>query len=114
EGAVEPMKAAPGIAIVRLLVLAAATGAGLALGPSVGIPAWNPWLGAAGLLLGLLVVVLERQARRVPVDRLFWGATGAILGMVLGLGMGSALGSVIPGAAPLGHGLFGMLLAYLG
>jgi uncharacterized protein YacL len=108
------MKAAPGIAIVRLLVLAAATGAGLALGPSVGIPAWNPWLGAAGLLLGLLVVVLERQARRVPVDRLFWGATGAILGMVLGLGMGSALGAVIPGAAPLGRGLFGLLLAYLG
>jgi len=103
-----------GVVIVRLIVLAAATGAGLALGPSVGLPAWNPWLGAAGLLLGLLVVILERHARRVPVDRLFWGATGAILGMVLGLGLGTALGAVIPGAAPLGRGLFGLLLAYMG
>jgi uncharacterized protein YacL len=108
------MKATLGIAIVRLLVLAAATGAGLALGPSVGLPAGNPWLGAAGLLLGLLVVVLERQAGRVPVDRLFWGATGALLGMMLGLGLGAALGAVLPGAAPLGRGLFGLLLAYLG
>ena len=108
------MKATLGIVIVRLVVLAAATGAGLALGPSVGVPVWNAWLGAAGLLLGVLVVVLERQARRVPVDRLFWGATGGILGMALGLGVGTTLGAVIPGAGSLGRGLFGLLLAYLG
>jgi uncharacterized protein YacL len=108
------VRATLGIVIVRLVLLAAATGAGLALGPSMGVPAWNAWLGAAGLLLGVLTVVLERQARRVPVDRLFWGATGGILGMVLGLGVGTALGAVIPGAAPLGRGLFGLLLAYLG
>jgi len=39
---------------------------------------------------------------------------GGIVGMVLGLGMGAALGAVIPGAAGLGRGLFGLLFAYLG
>jgi uncharacterized protein YacL len=103
-----------GLLIVRFVVLAAATGAGLALGPSLGIAAPNVWLGAAGLLVGLLAVLLERQARRVPVDRLFWGATGGILGVGFGLGLGSALGAVVPGAGPLGRGLFALLLAYLG
>jgi len=62
----------------------------------------------------VLAVVLEWQARRVPVDRLFWGATGGILGVGFGLGLGTALGAVVPGAGPLGRGLFALLLAYLG
>lgn len=100
--------------IVRLIVLAAASAAGLGLGPALGISENRWWLGGAGFLVGVLVVVLEWQARRVPVDRLFWGATGGILGMVFGLGLGTALGAVLPGAGPLGRGLFGLLLAYLG
>jgi uncharacterized protein YacL len=103
-----------GLVIVRLIVLATATGAGFALGPSLGVRAANAWLGAAGLLVGVLVVVLEWEARRVPVDRLFWGAIGGVLGVTLGLGLGTALGAVLPGAAPLGRGLFALLLAYLG
>ncbi len=103
-----------GLIIVRLIVLAAATAAGIALGPSVGVPAPNAWLGGAGFLMGVLVVVLEWQARRVPVDRLFWGATGGLLGVAFGLGLGTALGAVVPGAGPLGRGLFALLLAYLG
>ncbi len=103
-----------GITIVRLIVLAAATAAGFGLGPSLGITQNKSWLGGAGFLMGVLAVVLEWQARRVPVDRLFWGATGGILGVVFGLGLGTALGAVVPGSGPLGRGLFAMLLAYLG
>jgi uncharacterized protein YacL len=108
------MKVKVGLIVVRFIVLATATGAGLALGPSIGVRAPSLWLGAAGLLVGILVVALEWEARRVPVDRLFWGATGGILGIALGLGLGTALGAVIPSAAALGRGLFALLLAYLG
>ena len=100
--------------IVRLIVLAAAAAAGLGLGPALGITENRWWLGGAGFLVGVLVVVLEWQARRVPVDRLFWGAAGGILGVVFGLGLGTALGAVVPGAGPLGRGIFVLLLAYLG
>ena len=102
------------IVVVRLIVLAAATGAGLAFGPSLGLSDRNIWLGGAGLLAGALAVLLEWQARRVPVDRLFWGAVGGILGVAFGLGLGSALGAIVPGAGALGRGLFALLLAYLG
>jgi uncharacterized protein YacL len=102
------------IIVVRLIVLAAATGAGLAFGPSLGLSDRNVWLGGAGLLAGALAVLLEWQARRVPVDRLFWGAVGGILGVALGLGLGSALDAIVPGAGALGRGLFALLLAYLG
>ena len=76
------------IIVVRLIVLAAATAAGLAFGPSLGLSDRNFWLGGAGLLAGALAVLLEWQARRVPVDRLFWGAVGGILGVAFGLGLG--------------------------
>jgi len=102
------------IVIARLLVLAVATGAGLALGPAVGVPEPSPWLAGAGLLAGILAVILEWRGRQVPVERLFWGATGGVVGVLLGLGLGSAFGAVVPGAAPLGRGLFGLLLGYLG
>jgi uncharacterized protein YacL len=102
------------LTIVRLVVLAVATAAGFGLGPSLGITQNRVWLAGAGFLLGVLVVVLEWQARRVPVDRLFWGAAGGIAGVGFGLGLGTALGAVVPGAGPLGRGLFALLLAYLG
>ncbi len=103
-----------GIIVVRLVVLATAAAAGLGLGPSLGLSYWNLWLGAAGLLVGVLAVLFEWQARRIPVDRLFWGATGGLIGVGFGLGLGSALGAVVPGAGALGRGLFALLLAYLG
>ncbi|HXJ78509.1 MAG TPA: TRAM domain-containing protein [Candidatus Methylomirabilis sp.] len=102
------------LTIVRLIVLAVAMAAGFGLGPSLGITQNRVWLAGAGFLLGVLAVVLEWQARRIPVDRLFWGAAGGILGLAFGLGLGTALGAVVPGAGPLGRGLFGLLLAYLG
>jgi uncharacterized protein YacL len=102
------------IIVVRVIVLAAATLAGLSLGPSLGVADGKAWLAGAGFLMGVLAVLLEWQARRVPVDRLFWGAAGGILGVGMGLGLGSAVGAVVPGAGPLGRGLFALLLAYLG
>ena len=43
-----------GIIIVRVFMLAAAAGAGLAFGPSLGFHATNWWLGGAGFLFGCL------------------------------------------------------------
>jgi uncharacterized protein YacL len=103
-----------GIIIVRIFMLAAAAGAGLAFGPSLGFHATNYWLAGAGFLFGVLAVLLEWQARKVPVDRIFWGSTGGILGLGLGLGLGTAMGAVSPEAGPLGRSLFGLLFAYLG
>ena len=93
----------------------AATAAGFALAHALGCtpPATSSSAGA-GFLAGVLVVLLEWQARRIPVDRLFWGATGAMLGVVLGLGLGTALEAIVPGAGALGRGLFALLLGYLG
>src|SRR2546427_9615082 len=102
------------IIIVRIVMLGAATAAGMAFGPALGIPATNWWLAGAGFLAGVLVVLLEWQARRIPVDRLFWGATGAMLGVVLGLGLGTAVGAAGPGAGALGRGVFAPLLRYPG
>jgi uncharacterized protein YacL len=102
-----------GIVLVRVF-MAAATGAGMAFGPPLGIPATNWWLGGAGFLFGVLAVLLEWQARRIPVDRIFWGAMGGIVGLGLGLGLGTAMGAVSPDAGPLGRGLFGLLFSYLG
>jgi uncharacterized protein YacL len=103
-----------GIIIVRIFMLAAAAGAGLAFGPSLGFHATNWWLGGAGFLFGVLAVLLEWQARRIPVDRIFWGSLGGIVGLGLGLGLGTAMGAISPDAGPLGRGLFGLLFAYLG
>jgi uncharacterized protein YacL len=103
-----------GVLIVRLVVLGTATAAGFALSPLLGIRAPNVWLGGAGFLVGALAVLLEWKARQVPVDRLFWGATGGMLGVAFGLGLGSVLGAVLPGAGRLGRGLFALLFAYLG
>src|SRR5258705_11769328 len=101
--------------IAGTLVRRAAAAAGLALAPP---PALHPpntfFLAGGGFLAGVLVVLLEGQARRIPVDRLFWGATGAMLGVVLGLGLGTALEAIVPGAGALGRGLFALLLGYLG
>src|SRR6266568_171272 len=66
------------IIIVRIVMLGAATAAGMAFGPALGIPATNWWLAGAGFLFGVLAVLLEWQARRIPVDRLFWGALVAL------------------------------------
>ena len=104
-----------GILIVRVLVLMAATAAGFALAHGLGLHAPNNFfLGGAGFLAGVLVVLLEWQARRIPVDRLFWGAVGAMLGVVLGLGLGTALDAIVPGAGALGRGLFARGSGYLG
>ena len=103
-----------GIVIVRIFMLAAAAGAGLAFGPSLGFHATNYWLAGAGFLFGVLAVLLEWQARKIPVDRIFWGSMGGILGLGLGLGLGTAMGAVSPEAGPLGRSLFGLLFTYLG
>src|SRR6266581_3880047 len=68
-----------GIIIVRIFMLAAAAASGLAFGPSLGIHATTWWLAGAGFLFGVLAVLLEWQARRIPVDRIFWGTLGRIV-----------------------------------
>ena len=99
--------------IARVLVLVVGAAAGLAVGPALGLPV-SPWLGAAGLGLAVLVLLLEGQARAVPLARLFWGAAGGLVGLAIGVGLGGALGALSPGAAPVARGLLGFLLGYLG
>src|SRR5260370_10052268 len=99
-----------GILIVRVLVLMAATAAGFALAHALALHAPNNlFLGGAGFLAGVLVVLLEWQARRIPGDRLFWGATGAVLGVVLVLRLAPALEAIGPGAGALGRRPFSVL-----
>src|SRR5260370_3569945 len=99
-----------GILIVRVLVLMAATAAGFALAHALALHAPNNlFLGGAGFLAGALVVLLEWQARRIPVDRLFWGATRALRGGVLGLGLGPPPAAIAPGAGALRARLFPLL-----
>ena len=90
-----------GIIIVRIFMLATAAAAGLAFGPPLGLHAPTWWLAGAGFLFGVLAVLLEWQARRIPVDRIFWGTLGGIVGLGLGLGLGTAMGVVSPEAGPL-------------
>ena len=97
------------IIVVRLIVLAAATGSGLAFGPSLGLSNRNVWLGAAGLLAGALAVLLEWQAR--SPDRLFWGAVGASWGGVRSLARPWARSCRERANSAAG---IGALLAYLG
>jgi uncharacterized protein YacL len=103
-----------GILIVRLAVLAAAAAAGLLVGSLPGPPRTGLWAAAVGFLAGGVVVLLEWRARRVPVDRLVWGAVGGVLGLGAGLLLGSIVAALVPGAAPVGRGLSAFLLAYLG
>src|SRR5256886_6802888 len=100
-----------GIIIVRVFMLAAATGAGMAFGPPLGIHATNWWLGGAGFLFGVLAVLLEWQAREIPVDRIFWGSLGGILGLGLRLRRGAALGALSPPPGARGRRRFRLLLA---
>ena len=82
--------------------------------PECGAEASRQISGGAGFLFGVLAVLLEWQARRIPVDRIFWGAIGGTVGLGLGLGLGTAMGAVSPDAGPLGRGLFGLIFSYLG
>src|SRR5258708_32442071 len=104
-----------GILIVRVLVLMAATAAGFALAHALALHApSNLFLGGAGFLAGVLVVLLEWQARRIPVDRLFWGAIGAMLGVVLGLGLGTAVEAGGPRPGGVGGRRFAVRVGHWG
>ena len=99
-----------GVAVARLIAVAVATAAGPPLGRSAGLAVDPRWLAAAGFLVGAFAVALEWQARRAPIERLFWGAVGG----VAGLGLGAALGAAIPGAGSVGAGIAALVLAYAG
>src|SRR5258706_4178800 len=79
-----------GLLIVRMLVLMAATAAGFALAHALNLHSPNNFfLGGAGFLAGVLVVLLEWQGPRIPVDPLFLGAARGMLGRALRLGLGT-------------------------
>jgi uncharacterized protein YacL len=103
-----------GIVLLRLIVVALVTAGGAALGRRMGVEGGWLWVGGAGLGAGLLAVALERRARGVPVDQLFWGTLGGLAGVGVGVGLGAALGVVFPGGGGLGRSLLAMLLGYLG
>ena len=103
------------IIVVRLVVLAAATAAGFALGPPLGLSDRQP-LARRRRPPGRRA---RRPARVAGAARARGPARSgarraAMLGVAFGLGLGSALGAIVPGAGALGRGLFALLLAYLG
>ena len=55
-----------GMTIVRLVVLAAATAAGFALGPPLGLSDKNVWLGGVGLLVGVLALTAVLASILLP------------------------------------------------
>jgi uncharacterized protein YacL len=102
------------IVLVRVVVLALAAGAGIAVGMTLGSPIPWPLLAAGGVVVGLLALLLERGARRIPMDRLFFGALGGLFGLVLAQAVGPLLAALIPRAGAPAHGLLALLLGYLG
>ena len=85
-----------------------ATAFAVLAGPGVGRRAIGFVVGAAAVALA---VALEVGARRVPIDRLFWGATGGLIGLLGGLAAGLTL---VPLAGVAGAGAAGLLGACLG
>jgi uncharacterized protein YacL len=102
------------ILFIRVIVLVLAGGAGIALGPLVGISAPWPFLGAGGLLVGLLALLLELAVRRVAIERLFVGALGGLFGLILAQALGTPVAALAPRAGPLAQGLLALILGYLG
>lgn len=94
---------------LRAGVLAFSTWMGWWLGPALDVPPLVS--GVAGLGLGALAVELEVRGGRASIERLAWGAAGALLGLVGGLAAGLAL---LPVTAPPVLTLTGCLGAYLG
>ena len=101
------------IIIARLILLILAGVAVVALGPSFGSPEPWPLLALWGLLIGGVVLLLEWVVGRLPLERLFWGAVGGLMGLGAGLGLGAALKALVPGTQPL-PGLLALFLGYIG
>jgi uncharacterized protein YacL len=68
----------------------------------------------AGAALGGGVVLLERAADRVRIDRLFWAVAGGVVGLVAGLVAGRAAGGVTPASGTELLALGAVLGAWLG
>ncbi|MEK7878646.1 MAG: twitching motility protein PilT, partial [candidate division NC10 bacterium] len=102
------------IVLVRVVVLALAGGAGIALGAALEAPIPWPLLAAGGIVVGLLALLLEWGVRRIPMDRLFFGALGGLFGLVLAQAVGPLLATLIPRAGAPARGLLVLLLGYLG
>ena len=98
--------------IGRLLVVAAATAAGWALAPGLGLgPAAGALLGAAA---AAIAVALEIAAGAAPLRPLLWTSGGAFAGLLVGLALGVALAPLVGGAAPAVRGGLALLGAWIG
>lgn len=95
---------------VMVIVLSGALAATAAptLGVSVGAAA------AAGALLALIALGVEKLSERVALDRLVWGVTGGVLGLLGGLGIGAVARSLVPAAGAAAVALPALLGLYLG
>ena len=73
-----------GLLILRILLLAATGASGYLLAQQmVPSPEAGLWGTGAGLALGLLVILIERGIRRVPLKVTIGGAIGLVLGLML-------------------------------
>jgi uncharacterized protein YacL len=102
------------IIIARLIILLVAAAGGVALGSALEVQAPRVALAVAGLALGGLALLLEWGLQRLPVERLFWGGLGVILGIGVGLLLGTAAEAFLPEAGGPGRGLLALLGGYVG
>jgi uncharacterized protein YacL len=73
-----------GLLILRILLLAATGASGYFLAQQLApFPEAGLWGMGAGLALGLLVILIERGIRRIPLKVTIGGAIGFILGLML-------------------------------
>ena len=101
------------IIIARIILLVLAASAGVVAGPALGATAPWPLLALWGVLLGALVLLLEWGLGRLPVERVFWGAVGALAGLALGLALEAAIAALVPAAGAI-QGVLALFLGYVG
>ncbi len=106
---------AMGRIIVRLLFLGITASGGIAFGRALGLSVSSPLLAAAGLLTGLLILLVEEGLRRVSLQRIFLATLGTVLGVVAAQVLGWSFLAPLPGFTRMGGTSFlSLLLGYLG
>ena len=104
-----------GLMTVRLFFLGFLAYGGVAFGWALGFSLSWPFLAAAGLFAGLLVLLVEEGLRRVSFQRIFLGTLGMALGLIAAQVLGWTFPVLLPGFLHMAAtGFLSVLLGYLG
>src|SRR3990170_5958060 len=104
-----------GLIIARLLFLGFTAAGGILLGRALGLSFAWPFLAGAGLVVGLVILVVEEALKRFSLQRVFLAALGTALGLIAAQILGWAFLATLPEpATTVGTGFLSVLLGYLG